>query len=82
MTSSRSSLACPNFLDEVVRQARHMILRKQVLNVIDDLARTCTDPLISASCSCVNSVDRSIVCVTITTQGYESVRYLEVVDET
>ena len=69
-----STLGAPCFLDEVVRQARHIVLRQQVLDVIDDLARTCTDPLIAASCSCINTVDHSIIDVTVTSQGYENVR--------
>ena len=72
---SCSSLAVNNILDEIVRQTRHMVLRQRVLNVVDDLARTCSDPLISATCSCINTVDQSIIDVAITSQGYETVRW-------
>uniref|UniRef100_T1JGQ6 Uncharacterized protein n=1 Tax=Strigamia maritima TaxID=126957 RepID=T1JGQ6_STRMM len=60
-------------LEQIIKQAQHVVLRLRTMYVIDTLAREIKDPLIVAHWNCLNSPTQSCVKINIVTHGYETV---------
>ena len=61
-------------LDQVIQQARHMMVRRRTMEVLDDIARQVRDPLLAAHWSSMNSTSEAVIQVSITSSGYETAR--------
>ncbi|WAR18995.1 MED17-like protein [Mya arenaria] len=61
-------------LEQIIKQARHEVLRQRTMSVIDRLAGEIPDPQIMAHWSCLNSPLQSNVKIIITSNGYEGMR--------
>lgn len=61
-------------LEKIIHQAKHIILRKKALGVIDKMAQTIPDPQITVHSSNISSATESLIKVNITSQNYETVR--------
>ena len=60
-------------LEQIIKQAQHVVLRLRTAFVLDTMARELKDPLISCHWSTINSPKRTSVKVSITTSGYDIV---------
>jgi len=60
-------------LEQIIRQAQHVVLRLRTMYVIDTLAKEFKDPLIMAHWNCLNNPTQSCVKVNIMTHGYETI---------
>jgi len=60
-----------SFLDKIVQQAQHLIMRQQTMEVIDNFATKIRDPLIISHWFCLNSPTSSIVRVDIVSHNNE-----------
>ncbi|XP_064602263.1 mediator of RNA polymerase II transcription subunit 17-like [Liolophura sinensis] len=61
-------------LEQIIKQTKHTCLRQRVSRTIDELAKTVSDPQITAHWSCLNSSTEASVKVHIISVGYENVR--------
>ncbi|XP_060605410.1 mediator of RNA polymerase II transcription subunit 17-like isoform X2 [Ruditapes philippinarum] len=61
-------------LEQIIKQARHEVLRARTMATIDRLATNIADPQIMAHWSCLNSPLQSNVKIIITSNGYEGLR--------
>ncbi|KAL4237228.1 Mediator of RNA polymerase II transcription subunit 17 [Mactra antiquata] len=61
-------------LEQIIKQARHEVLRVRTMTTIDRLASTIPDPQIMAHWSCLNSSLQSNVKIIITSNGYDGLR--------
>ncbi|XP_053374505.1 mediator of RNA polymerase II transcription subunit 17-like isoform X2 [Mercenaria mercenaria] len=61
-------------LEQIIKQARHEVLRARTMTTIDRLATNIADPQIMAHWSCLNSPLQSNVKIIITSNGYEGLR--------
>ena len=72
------SLVCfycrPTLLDQVIKQSRHIVMCRQTMWVLDDMAVSIRDPQITTHWSHVNSADDLSIKVHITSNGYEMIR--------
>ncbi|CAG0892759.1 unnamed protein product [Darwinula stevensoni] len=59
-------------LEQIIKQAQHIVLRLKTMYVIDTLAREIKDPLIVAHWNALNSPTQSCVKINITSHGYET----------
>lgn len=59
-------------LEQIIRQAQHVVLRLRTMYVIDTLAREIKDPLIVSHWNTLNSPTQSCVKINITSHGYET----------
>ncbi|XP_065437671.1 mediator of RNA polymerase II transcription subunit 17 isoform X4 [Chrysemys picta bellii] len=60
-------------LEKIIKQAKHIFLRRRTARTIDSLASRIEDPQIQAHWSNINDVYESSVKVLITSQGYEQI---------
>ncbi|XP_072258682.1 mediator of RNA polymerase II transcription subunit 17 [Pyxicephalus adspersus] len=60
-------------LEKIIKQAKHIFLRRRTARIIDSLASRIEDPQIQAHWSSINDVYESSVKVLITSQGYEQI---------
>ncbi|KAG8453009.1 hypothetical protein GDO86_004715 [Hymenochirus boettgeri] len=60
-------------LEKIIKQAKHVFLRRRTARTIDSLASRIEDPQIQAHWSSINDVYESSVKVLITSQGYEQI---------
>ncbi|XP_060682534.1 mediator of RNA polymerase II transcription subunit 17 isoform X2 [Hemiscyllium ocellatum] len=60
-------------LEKIIKQAKHIFLRRRTAWTIDSLASRIEDPQIQAHWSNINDVYESSVKVLITSQGYEQI---------
>ncbi|XP_043360080.1 mediator of RNA polymerase II transcription subunit 17 isoform X2 [Dermochelys coriacea] len=60
-------------LEKIIKQAKHIFLRRRTAQTIDSLASRIEDPQIQAHWSNINDVYESSVKVLITSQGYEQI---------
>ncbi|KAE8627733.1 hypothetical protein XENTR_v10007130 [Xenopus tropicalis] len=60
-------------LEKIIKQAKHIFLRRRTARTIDSLASRIEDPQIQAHWSSINDVYESSVKVLITSQGYEQI---------
>ncbi|XP_058041844.1 mediator of RNA polymerase II transcription subunit 17 [Ahaetulla prasina] len=60
-------------LEKIIKQAKHIFLRRATARTIDSLASCIEDPQIQAHWSNINDVYESSVKVLITSQGYEQI---------
>ncbi|XP_018412314.1 PREDICTED: mediator of RNA polymerase II transcription subunit 17 [Nanorana parkeri] len=60
-------------LEKIIKQAKHIFLRRRAARTIDSLASRIEDPQIQAHWSSINDVYESSVKVLITSQGYEQI---------
>ena len=60
-------------LEQIIRQAQHILLRQRVAFVLDTMARDLKDPLISCHWGTITSPTRTSVKVCITTSGYDAI---------
>ncbi|XP_077197562.1 mediator of RNA polymerase II transcription subunit 17 [Paroedura picta] len=60
-------------LEKIIKQAKHIFLRRRTARTIDSLAGRIEDPQIQAHWSNINDVYESSVKVLITSQGYEQI---------
>ncbi|XP_063807508.1 mediator of RNA polymerase II transcription subunit 17 [Pseudophryne corroboree] len=60
-------------LEKIIKQAKHVFLRRRAARTIDNLASRIEDPQIQAHWSSINDVYESSVKVLITSQGYEQI---------
>ena len=61
-----------SLLDQIMKQARHVVLRLRTMYVIDTLTKEIKDPLIVAHWNALNSPVQSQVKISITSCGYEA----------
>ncbi len=61
-----------SLLDQIIRQARHVVLRLRTMYVIDTLTKEIKDPLIVAHWNALNSPVQSQVKISIVSCGYEA----------
>lgn len=60
-------------LEQIIRQAQHVVLRLRTMFVLDTMARELKDPLISCHWGTLSSPTRTSVKVIIMTAGYDSI---------
>ena len=60
-------------LEQIIRQAQHILLRQRVAFVLDTMARDLKDPLISCHWGTITSPQKTSVKVCITTSGYDAI---------
>jgi len=60
-------------LEQIVRQAQHVVLRLRSIFVLDTLAREFKDPLLTSHWSTLSSPTCSSVKVSIVSQGYDTI---------
>ena len=60
-----------SLLEQILRQARHDVIRAQSARVLDELAAQCTDLQLTAHWSCLNNGLQSSVRLGLTAAGYE-----------
>ncbi|XP_029458191.1 mediator of RNA polymerase II transcription subunit 17 isoform X2 [Rhinatrema bivittatum] len=60
-------------LEKIIKQAKHIFLRRRTARTVDSLASRIEDPQIQAHWSNINDVYESSVKVLITSQGYEQI---------
>lgn len=63
-----------SLLEQILRQARHDVIRAQSARVLDELAVQCTDLQLTAHWSCLNNGLQSSVRLGLTAAGYEIIR--------
>ena len=60
-------------LEQIIRQAQHVVLRLRTMFVLDTMARELKDPLISCHWGTLSSPTRTSVKVIIMTAGYDTI---------
>jgi len=65
-----------SLLEQIIRQAQHILLRQRVAFVLDTMARDLKDPLISCHWGTVSSPTKTSVKVCITSSGYDHDRFM------
>jgi mediator of RNA polymerase II transcription subunit 17 len=58
-------------LEEMIRQAQHVVLRLRTMYVLDTLAKEIKDPLVVAHWASLNAVTHSCVRLTLLSSGYD-----------
>jgi mediator of RNA polymerase II transcription subunit 17 len=61
-------------LEQIIKQARHFVVRQRTLKIIDKLAEEITDLQIASHWCNLSSAIESMVKVNITFNGYETVK--------
>ena len=60
-------------LEQIVRQAQHVVLRLRTIFVLDTLAREFKDPLLTSHWSTLSSPTCSSVKVSVVSAGYDTI---------
>ncbi|CAH1791453.1 unnamed protein product, partial [Owenia fusiformis] len=61
-------------LEQIINQAKHVILRNRATKLLDSVIKSIPDPTISAHWACLGTPTETSVKITITSPGYENVR--------
>lgn len=60
------------FLEQIVMQSQHLVLRQQTMGIIDEFSRQVKDPMIVSHWLCLNHPKRSLVRVDIVSKNNEA----------
>ena len=62
----------PTLLEQIIKQAQHVVLRMRTIFLLDTIARDLKDPLITCHWGTLSSPTRTSVKVSIVTAGYDT----------
>ncbi|XP_064623431.1 mediator of RNA polymerase II transcription subunit 17-like isoform X2 [Lineus longissimus] len=65
---------CETLLEQIIKQAKHTVLRQKTMQFLDEFSRITADPLIASHWNSLSSALESTVKINITSQGYDTVR--------
>lgn len=61
-------------LEQIIKQARHMVVREKAIRVLDEIAQEYQDPQVAIHWSNISSALECMIKVSITSTGYENVK--------